>query len=106
MNLKQIEQTLTQKRAELAGRADRLQQDITRQSSPLEEDWEEASIQRENDQVLDALDDETRAELQQIDRALGRIREGRYGQCEKCSGPIAAERLEALPYATTCVKCA
>ena len=30
---------------------------------------------------------------------------GGYGQCENCGEPIAAERLEALPTATRCVRC-
>jgi DnaK suppressor protein len=30
--------------------------------------------------------------------------EGTYGTCEICGQPIAAERLEALPAATFCVR--
>ena len=43
---------------------------------------------------------------QDIDAALARIDAGKYGVCEECSGRIAPERLEAVPYATMCVKCA
>lgn len=41
----------------------------------------------------------------QAQHARERIAEGGYGVCEDCSGKIAAERLEALPDATRCVKC-
>lgn len=38
--------------------------------------------------------------------ALQRMEEGKYGVCESCGKPIAVERLEALPFARFCVKCA
>jgi RNA polymerase-binding transcription factor DksA len=40
-----------------------------------------------------------------IERAIARIRDGTYGSCESCTRPIAAERLEVLPYARLCVDC-
>lgn len=48
---------------------------------------------------------ETR-ELAQIEKALERIRQGRYGRCEVCDKPISTLRLKALPYATECIVCA
>lgn len=43
--------------------------------------------------------------LNQIDEALRRIEEGRYGICEVCSKPISQKRLLAVPYARSCIKC-
>jgi RNA polymerase-binding protein DksA len=43
--------------------------------------------------------------LSQIDEALAKIDKGTYGTCDKCGGPIAEARLDALPYATLCIKC-
>ena len=40
-----------------------------------------------------------------IDRALDKLEEHTYGTCDECKGPIAPERLEALPWATRCVGC-
>jgi DnaK suppressor protein len=37
-------------------------------------------------------------------RALAKLEEGSYGRCDVCGGPIGAERLAALPWATRCVK--
>ncbi len=39
----------------------------------------------------------------EIEAALGRIDDGTYGRCVNCGRPIAAERLEAVPYATLCI---
>jgi DnaK suppressor protein len=41
-----------------------------------------------------------------IRQALQRVAEGRYGICEKCGSPINPERLEAVPLATRCIRCA
>lgn len=43
--------------------------------------------------------------LGEIERALTRLADGTYGQCENCSQPIPPRRLEALPFATLCVAC-
>lgn len=44
--------------------------------------------------------------LLNIDRALDRLATGTYGSCESCGEAIAVDRLEAIPYATTCFACA
>lgn len=44
--------------------------------------------------------------LDRIERALVRLKEGRYGVCASCGEPIEKERLAALPYALECVDCA
>jgi DnaK suppressor protein len=38
--------------------------------------------------------------------ALARIDNGGYGSCERCGKPIASERLDAIPYARLCIRCA
>ena len=44
--------------------------------------------------------------LDQIEAAIERIEDGTYGQCEECGRKIAKPRLEAIPYAALCVRCA
>lgn len=44
-------------------------------------------------------------ELWAIENALDQLREGTYGCCEECGHSIPAPRLQALPYATTCIDC-
>lgn len=43
--------------------------------------------------------------LGQVEGALERFSKGAYGLCEKCGEAIDPARLEALPYATLCVRC-
>lgn len=42
----------------------------------------------------------------QIVEALGRMRKGNYGSCEKCGKEINIERLKAFPAASFCRDCA
>ncbi|MGQ9503627.1 MAG: TraR/DksA family transcriptional regulator [Thermogutta sp.] len=44
--------------------------------------------------------------LESIEAALKSIEDGTYGICESCGGRIPKARLQALPYATMCIKCA
>jgi DnaK suppressor protein len=65
------------------------------------------------DQAFDAGSEEVSSqlaqlesrELSQIERALARLKQGIYGQCEGCQKKIPVSRLNALPYSTTCVGC-
>jgi DnaK suppressor protein len=44
--------------------------------------------------------------LERVERALAKLDEGTYGTCDRCGGPIAPKRLEAMPDSTLCVDCA
>lgn len=45
-------------------------------------------------------------ELQQIDAALERIKQGTYGECLTCGKLIQTARLEVYPSTTACIDCA
>jgi len=53
-----------------------------------------------------AIHDQIVQQLAEVEAALVRVAEGTYGVCQVCNRPIAAERLEAIPWAATCVSCA
>ena len=44
-------------------------------------------------------------ELLNVEVALQLLANGRYGVCEGCNQSIPVARLQALPYATTCIEC-
>ena len=44
--------------------------------------------------------------LDKVRHAKTRVEDGSYGVCEVCGEDIPVARLDALPYATTCVSCA
>jgi DnaK suppressor protein len=46
------------------------------------------------------------ASIADIDRALEKIGQGSHGTCDRCTGVISEERLEALPATSLCIDCA
>jgi RNA polymerase-binding transcription factor DksA len=44
--------------------------------------------------------------IAEVDSALARMGDGTYGLCEHCREPIPFERLDAVPHARFCVRCA
>ena len=54
---------------------------------------------------LQSLPEAESNEVMEIDAALKRIEHGRYGWCERCSGGIGTQRLNALPETRYCLSC-
>lgn len=63
------------------------------------------AIQEDRDTTRRLLE-EARSLARNAALSLERFRGGGYGTCAKCGGPIAPERLEALPDTTFCTPCA
>lgn len=105
-SIEQIRQRLLNRRNELANRHQRVESDLGRQNEPLVADFSDQATQRQNDETLEAIGDTARSEIAAIDAALIRLEAGQYGDCVSCGRPIEAARLQAVPYATTCVNCA
>lgn len=106
IDLEAIKAGLLAQRAELVDRMRRLDKDVHHRQEPLPADFAEQAVELENQEVLEALDEDARMELRQIDRALKRIESGDYGLCATCGDSIAPERLRALAWATLCIDCA
>ncbi len=56
-------------------------------------------------EFLLSLSDAEREHLILIDGALRRIDRDEFGQCQICHKDIGLKRLEALPWAPTCIDC-
>lgn len=104
--LRQIRARLLARGAELRDRRQRVQADLRREPEPLAKDFDDAATQMENDEVLQAIDESARAELASIAAALARLDAGQFAHCEQCGGDIEIARLQAVPHATTCGRCA
>jgi len=44
--------------------------------------------------------------LERTERALAKLDEGTYGQCDNCGQAIAPKRLRAMPDVVLCIECA
>ena len=68
-------------------------------------DQEESSEVDIQDAIGFALIQMKAETLDQIDAALQRLGEGKYGDCVECGAEIAGPRLRALPFAVRCRNC-
>ena len=89
--------------AALQARLSSLKKDVTQ---PHSGDSVEQAQERENDEVVDAIGNETALSIRAIRAALERIAIGTYGACNSCGEPIGEARLQAIPEATRCSGCA
>jgi len=102
----QIRRKLISKRDEIEGRLKKVDQDILHSNGAPNPDSGEQAIERENDDVLEALGGLARSELEKINTALARIEQNEYGICTLCKKAISTERIKAIPYADRCINCA
>ncbi len=79
-------------------------EDAIQASYDVEEPEEEAVDLQEID-VDQAILDNEKTLLAEVQQALARIDHGTYGICSNCGQPIPAKRLEASPWATLCLTC-
>jgi len=101
-DIAKIKTGLEEKLRELLERAAEIDDSL---SQPGDDDWAEHAIESAGDEVLEEVGDATLEEIRQIRLALARINAGKYGVCTNCGRSIAEKRLDALPYATKCMKC-
>ena len=68
-------------------------------------DSADAAFEHTGEELASHLAEVEAKELAQVERALLRIRQGKYGVCDGCTAKIPVARLNALPYSTLCIKC-
>lgn len=102
MSSSTMKEDLEQQLADMQGRLASIKKDATHGYSG---DSAEQAQERENDEVVDAIGNETAQSILAIEAALGRIEKGSYGVCEACGEAIGEARLKAVPEATRCVDC-
>ncbi len=74
------------------------------QHMDLREEGDMAAVATETG-IDNAIADQQRRELAEIDIALGKIKHGTYGICEMCEEPIGRARLEVKIFARYCITC-
>lgn len=106
LDITEIDTKLRKKQLELEMRAQKLSEELTRVNLEISKDSEDRAQELENEEVADAISQQTQQELQQVNHAILRIKQGAYTQCELCHEEIEHERLMALPYTALCKECA
>lgn len=104
--MQELAERLSIREAELVRRLEKVQADRRRTRGPLDPDFAEQAVERENDQVLDALDSLERGELVRTRAALRRLDAGCLGICDDCGEDIDPARMDVDPSVDSCIGCA
>ncbi len=65
----------------------------------------DCALDAAQDEISSQLAEVESRELASIEAALKSMRDGTYGFCADCEEKIPLARLQALPYATLCIRC-
>jgi DnaK suppressor protein len=106
MDLDAMRNRLLERRREIFEAVAQVEDDLRWLDTNIEPEIEEEGQEENIARLLARLDDRGKAEIDAIDRALGRIATGDYGRCAICGEVIPEGRLRALPTAELCVPCA
>ena len=104
IDLATAKQTLLKLKDEYETRIDKIEDHIQNPQDDLNEHWEDQAISYRQNDMRKNLMGEARQSLIYVEKALSRIENGTYGECEVCGKLIEEKRLEALPYATLCME--
>lgn len=100
--LRKLHKTLSARRNELRRRLGSKLEVLGNGASP---DTAVAAAASAGDELTSQLAELEAREMTQIEAALQRIKQGKYGLCAGCNCKIPLARLNALPYSTLCIKC-
>ena len=105
--LRPMRKALIDRRSRVSGDLNLMGDEALRAADPdvdTESVADHGSDAYERNLTLGLMEHDSRT-LRQIDQALLCMDEGVYGVCKECEESIPLARLEALPFATTCVPC-
>ena len=101
--LKQFRERLLDQRRDLVLKRERVLEAIPEEVNPP---GESEIVPSEGIDIEISLDETDAARLREIDAALLLIKRGTFGQCSECGCEISEARLDAIPSALCCVRCA
>ncbi|MSP26471.1 MAG: conjugal transfer protein TraR [Myxococcales bacterium] len=102
---KKFKTLLEIKREEIVKKAQQtLSEDMTLDANELPDEMDQASTEYLQSFTF-RLRGREKSFLTKIDRALEKINDGSFGDCETCGEEIQDKRLEARPETTLCIRC-
>ena len=104
VDLDKAKQRLLDLKQEYQTRVDKIQHDMQNPDTDMTQDWDDQAVINEQNDVRKNLLVEAQHNLELVNNALLRIENGTYGICTVSGEEIEPERLEAVPFATTCMK--
>jgi len=108
MNKKKIAQFHSQLesiRSALLGDVEKSNHSVRRSEVGQIADISDDAARAYNRQLEGELGDQEWKKLKQVDMAIKKVSEGRYGICAQCETAIPEARLEVVPYTEFCTQC-
>ena len=103
--LKKFRKLLEEKRDEIVRRAQQtLSEDMALDSAELPDEMDLASTEYLQSFTF-RLRGREKSFLSKIEKAIEKIDENDFGNCEECGEEISLKRLEARPETTLCIRC-
>ena len=104
-DLKRFKDILEARKQEIVSQAETTKEiGMTFDPDDLPDEVDLASSEADQSMNL-RLRDRERVLLRKVEKALRKIEEGEYGNCESCGEDIEIKRLEARPVAEFCIRC-
>lgn len=103
VDTKKAKQQLLALKQEYETRIEKSEYDMQHPDTDMTQDWDDQALVTEQNDMRKRLIVEAQHNLELVNNALLRIENGTYGICVVSGEEIEPERLEAVPYATTCM---
>lgn len=107
INLKIIKINVEKQREAIAAKLKRLRREdpfVTEDRSIIMEPGTDAAQLFSHERIA-ILENQLKRDLKEIEMAIGKIKSGTYGKCERCRKLIDEKRLDAKAQAIYCLKC-
>ncbi len=103
-NLRFFKAFLLNEKSSILNKSNEFRSEQSSEKTPISDEAELASKDLSMNLSIH-LHERDRSQLMMIERALGKISDGSYGQCESCDAEIGDKRLKARPFAVLCIDC-
>ena len=105
LQMKKFKTLLTEKRDEIVKKAKQtLSEDMMLDANDLPDEMDLASSEYLQSFTF-RLRGREKSFLDKIEKALAKIEDGTFGNCEECGEEVTMKRLEARPETSLCIRC-
>ena len=103
--LKRFQSLLENIRTEIVGDVEKAHYKINGNEAEQMADISDDAARSYGRKLQGDLEEHEWVKLQQVEAALKKVEDGKYGTCEQCGHKILETRLEIMPYTEFCMQC-
>tara|TARA_Y100000588_G_scaffold237894_1_gene251603 strand:- start:106 stop:477 length:372 start_codon:yes stop_codon:yes gene_type:complete len=103
--LKRFQSLLENIRTEIVGDVEKAHQNIKGNQAEQMADISDDAARAYGRKLQGDLEEHEWVKLKQVEVALKKVWDGKYGICEQCGQEILKTRLEIMPYTEFCIQC-